>query len=336
MNYNTFEQSDLLRWGSYQLLDNRKDASFCDLPPEILHLILNFLVNNSRDLIAFSTIDKTCKSVADHSLLWLEVDLSFKLSKRFTSTFRLGRKSFILVDLPDRYPFPTASNVCIIQRGINSLSLSLTASNQHHKANNVRNKFMAFMISFQKKADDFLIFYKRAERINRMINSTRFLELQTLLPLGASMLSFDLSFLPFEINHLSVFNHLFFLSVILTFFLLCFGQLLLMGLELSSHIIRLDHVYLDRVFDNFEWEVVYFHLRDFFFCLGSFLTFVLIYIKCRNTSSINWWITMIPISLSTFLSLSIFGSSRHPKSSFPLIFILTGYYLFIVILNFMH
>ncbi len=321
MNYNTFEQSNLLRWGSYQLLDNRKDASFCDLPPEILHLILNFLVNHFRDLIAFSTIDKTCKSVADHSLLWLKVDLTFKLSKRFTSTFPLGRKPFILVDLPDRYPFPTSSNVCVTQKSIiNSLSLSLTASNQHRKSNNARNKFMAFMISFQKKADDFLIFYKRAERINGMINSTRISELQKLLPLGASMLSFDLSFLPFEINHLSVLNHLFFLSVILTFFLLCLGPLLLIGLELSSHIIRLDHVYLDRVFDNFEWEVVYFHLRDFFFCLGIFFTFILIYIKCRNTSSINWWITMIPISLSTFLSLSIFGS-RHPKSSLPLIFI---------------
>ncbi len=53
------------------------DQSFCDLPGELIHIILCYYTHSFKDLIKFSTINKTCKQISDHSLLWLQVDLQF-------------------------------------------------------------------------------------------------------------------------------------------------------------------------------------------------------------------------------------------------------------------
>ncbi len=329
MNYNTFEQCDLLRRGSRQLVNYRKDCLLCEMPPELLHLILNFLVKDFKDLIVFSTINKTCKRFADYSLHWLKIDLSFKLPERFTATFPLDGSSFsIPLDLTDRYRFPTYSKVYITHQRSDLYPYNLITTNRHQIANTLRNKFMKCLLSYLKKADEYLLYYNRAERIHKFFSSSFLEGLLVHILVLASMLSFSLSFLPCEINHLSIFNHLFFLSLIFMLSLLCFAPLLYIIQEISLHIIQLDRVYLDRVFDNFEWEVVYFLLRDFVFCLGILFTFILIYIKCIDTLSISyWWITMIPIRFSIILSLSIYVYPHRPIKCPPLFFILTVYYL---------
>eukprot|EP01040_Poterioochromonas_malhamensis_P003038 gene3038-3231_t len=50
---------------------------FSDLPGELIHIILYYYTHSFKDLIKFSTINKTCKQIADYSLLWLQVNLMF-------------------------------------------------------------------------------------------------------------------------------------------------------------------------------------------------------------------------------------------------------------------
>ncbi len=56
---------------------------FSDLPAELIHIILCYYTHSFKDLIKFSTINKTCKQISDHSLLWLEVKLMFYPPKQF-------------------------------------------------------------------------------------------------------------------------------------------------------------------------------------------------------------------------------------------------------------
>ncbi len=56
---------------------SKEQSSFSDLPGELIHIILCYYTHSFKDLIKFSTINKTCKQISDHSLLWLEVKLMF-------------------------------------------------------------------------------------------------------------------------------------------------------------------------------------------------------------------------------------------------------------------
>eukprot|EP01040_Poterioochromonas_malhamensis_P009683 gene9683-10513_t len=56
---------------------------FSDLPAELVRIILSYYTHSFKDLIKFSTINKTWKQVSDYSLLWLQVDLQFYPSRSF-------------------------------------------------------------------------------------------------------------------------------------------------------------------------------------------------------------------------------------------------------------
>ncbi len=65
---------------------------FCDFPGELIHIILCYYTYSFKDLIKFSTINKTCKQISDHSLLWLEVKLMFYPPKQYV--YQKGYGSF--------------------------------------------------------------------------------------------------------------------------------------------------------------------------------------------------------------------------------------------------
>lgn len=312
-NYHTFEEEcGLLRWGSHQLLDRSKKRSFSDLPPELLHWILGFVVRDFKDLIVFSTINLTCKNVADYSLLWLEIDLSFKFPERFTSTIRLGSHSdfFIPLDLPDRYSLPTNYSIHIIRPNINSSPFSARGTNRHQIANTMRKKFMACVISYLKKADEYLLYYQRAQRIRRMCNWNHdtfiyFVGISIIWLYGSIYLLYD-----FEINtHLSVSNHIGFLGIFYTILLYTIRFFFLLVEPLSIHVLK--SVYLNGIFDNFQWKMICTSAMNFVLSFGILSTVFLAYIKCIKTSLISyWWVTTIPIWIATILSLR-FLAYRH-------------------------
>ncbi len=337
-NYNTFEEEcDLLRWRSHELLlHSHKERSFSDLPPELLHWILNFLVDDFKDLIVFSTINETCKTVADYSLHWLKIVLTFDLPVRFTSTLQLSSYSdhFIFPDLPDRYLFPRYTKVTLVLPTIHSLSISLRTTNQHQIAHEVRKSFMTCMISYLKKANEYLLYYKRAERIEELWNSHYALQIYKFFFEFSFALANALLFdSKCKVNHLSVLNHLYFISIIFMYFLVSLGYIFLILRVVSWHIFDLKCRYLHRIFDNFEWKNIHFLLRNFFISLGIIFTLLLIYIKCMRSSSISyWWMTMIPMCLNSFLGVSIFGF-HHPHLICIIVFLLTTFCFLMLISN---
>ncbi len=68
---------------SHILATSHSYHTFSDLPTELIHVILSYYAYSFRDLIKFSTINKTCQQISDHSILWLEVKLMFYPSKQF-------------------------------------------------------------------------------------------------------------------------------------------------------------------------------------------------------------------------------------------------------------
>eukprot|EP01040_Poterioochromonas_malhamensis_P017482 gene17482-20106_t len=50
---------------------------FSALPAELIHIILSYYAHSFQHLIKFSAINKACKQISEHSLLWLEVKLMF-------------------------------------------------------------------------------------------------------------------------------------------------------------------------------------------------------------------------------------------------------------------
>eukprot|EP01040_Poterioochromonas_malhamensis_P009375 gene9375-10179_t len=59
------------------------DRIFSDLPGELIHIILGYYTHSFKDLIKFSTINKTCKQISDYSLLWLQINLMFYPPKEY-------------------------------------------------------------------------------------------------------------------------------------------------------------------------------------------------------------------------------------------------------------
>lgn len=67
------------------LRSNSSINLIASLPSELLHHILTYYGDDFRDIIHFSTICKHWKEVGDHSLLWLNIRLSFYCSDLYYS-----------------------------------------------------------------------------------------------------------------------------------------------------------------------------------------------------------------------------------------------------------
>lgn len=307
--YNTFELAEFTHRPistCNPLVKSSRGRKFEDLPPELLHVILHFLTSRFKDLIQFSTLNRACKNVADHSLLWTTIELSFFLPSRFTMKFRAFYQTEFVISLDPitQYVIPTSNAVRVMHRNMDSLSHEFGTTNCYEVACLLRGKFMACMINYLKRADDYLIYYERANWIERLCtwnseNFIYFVEFSILWLFAGMYLLYDC-----RVNHLTVINHVGFFGIFYTLILYVTRFLLLASNSLAQHVMETG--YLNQIFEGFNWKTISGSLINLVMGTGILFTVMLVYVKCWNSHSITYWyFTTIPLWISSAISVVI-------------------------------
>lgn len=322
---------------------------FSDLPAELIHIILCYYTHSFKDLIKFSTINKTCKQISDHSLLWLEVRLMFYPPNQFL----LLTKPQYFHNIPTS---PKESYYSAIDTNITQYFLSTIDKNIFSQETTFPPVYRVSVKPFQPQHSQTTpeTDQELAYRIGQWWMNL-FVQYQRLFHSHIIHLQYSLIIYAFCHKIWNYFHFMIFFTEcigIVSIYLLfdCnstnlslenkVGFYILLGL--IGIFIALTVIYM---IDCFAWSIVYnkdtLRLRfNYSAIVGSdmvlvalisiLISFCLVLAKCVGSvdSSYDWWMTVLPLWFGSCLSYGLFYWFHQSRSeSFGLLIKLLASYI---------
>ncbi len=296
------------------------DRIFSDLPGELIHIILCYYTHSFKDLIKFSTINKTCKEISDYSLLWLQINLMFYPPKEYLhqkgyyhySTY-ISFEEFIETQIRSNFLpklekvlfspetiFPPVCKVYVapFQEELTRFKKS-SEELDYELAYRVGEWWRPLFAQYQRLYHWHMIYfpylnyiYAKTNNLNR--NFHYFL-------IGTGCVGIVSIYLLFDCNNpnLSLENKI--------------GFYLILGIVGFYIILSLLYM-INSIAENqmYNYDTLYFRWRSstltgfsvlFLACVSGFIGLYLILLKCLGSfgNSVDWWETVLPLWIASSL-----------------------------------